>query len=218
MSTDLLTMLSDSVRDLFGRVGALEAKEVGLLAGGWADLRVAATSTRAAANAPDFAQFKDDGAGSTGVFIPWFDKNAEEQLWYEIQLTHSYKDSTDLVPHVHWVPKSGGGANEFVVWGLEYVWRNIGDVFGNTTIILSDASSAAVATIQGDNPLLASKHYVTELPIISGTGQIISSMLLCRVFRSAAAGDDDYDDDAGLLEIDFHVRVNTLASREEYVK
>jgi hypothetical protein len=45
-------------------------------------------------------------------------------------------------------------------------------------------------------------------------------MLVCRLFRDAAGvgGTDDYDDDAGLLEIDFHYEIDTIGSRTETAK
>jgi len=37
--------------------------------------------------------------------------------------------------------------------------------------------------------------------------------LICRLFRDATATGDDYDDDAGAIEFDFHYKVNTMGSR-----
>lgn len=44
---------------------------------GWDDLRVPVTSTKVGGNDPDFAQLIDDGSGSRGVFVEWFDKVGE---------------------------------------------------------------------------------------------------------------------------------------------
>jgi hypothetical protein len=38
-------------------------------------------------------------------------------------------------------------------------------------------------------------------------------MLVCRLFRDATNAGDDYNDDAGALEFDFHYKANTLGSR-----
>jgi hypothetical protein len=165
---------------------------------------------------PDFGQALDDGSGSTGVFIYWFDPTTEEQSYFVAQLPHSYKEGSDLMCHVHWVPAdTAGGAGTDVCWGLEYTWANFNSTFGNTTIIYGDEQS------EGETETLTlNKHYVTELGDIDGTGKTISSMIICRIFRDATGtgGTDDYDDDAGLLEIDFHYERDAMGSKEEYVK
>jgi hypothetical protein len=180
----------------------------------WDDLRVPLTSTRAAANAPDFTQFKDNGAGSTGVFVDLFDKAADEQLFFSLQLPHSWMEGSDICPHVHWLPVANGGAGTDVSWGLEYTWANVDAVYGNTTIIYADTNRGGV------DPLVANTQYVTEFADISGSGKKIGSMLAGRIFRDAAGngGTDDYDDDAGLIQLDFHALLDSRGSRAEWSK
>jgi hypothetical protein len=185
----------------------------------WDDLRFSAESSKlGGAKDPGFAVFLTDGGtpASQGVFIYWFDKATEEELFFAAQMPHSWKEGTDIEAHVHWVGKTTApGAGTDVCWGMEYTWANINSVFPATTLIYGDEqSNGATETIT------ANKHYLTELGTISGTGKTLSSMLICRVFRDAAGvgGTDDYDADAGLLEIDFHYQVDSFGSKEEYVK
>ena len=183
----------------------------------WNDLRVPALSVKVPTSGnPGFSQFKDNGAGSTGVFLYWFDPTAEEEVYFVAQLPHSYKQGTDIEPHVHWVSADTAPASGTdVCWGLEYTWANVNGTFGNTTIIYGDEqSNGSGETITVD------KHYLTDLGTITGTSKNISSMLVCRLFRDAtgAGGTDDYDDDAGLLEIDFHFQIDTIGSRTETAK
>jgi len=183
----------------------------------WDDLRFPALATRVpAAAGPGFAQFKDNGAASTGVFIYWFSPTSEEQVYFTAQLPHAWAEGTDIECHVHWVSAdTAAGAGTDVSWGLEYTWVNINGVFGNTTIIYGDEqTNGATETLTVD------KHYITELGDIDATGKTMSSMLVCRLFRDADGngGTDDYDDDAGLLEFDFHYEISSFGSKEEYVK
>jgi hypothetical protein len=181
---------------------------------GWEDLRVAVTSTKLGGTKdPGFAVFKTNGAGSQGVFLYWFDAAAEEELYFVVQLPHSWA-RTAITPHVHWVPATnsdGVPANQTVEWGLEYTWANIGGVFSNTSIVYGKAHLPA------DADVVAGKHYVTNLTAITpgvGTQDGISSMIACRIFRNATdAVDDTYEQDAGLLEIDFHYEIDTIGSR-----
>ena len=183
----------------------------------WDDLRVPANATRVGSTAvPGLDVFLKNGAGtSTGVFLLWFDKSSVEQVHFGAQLPHAWKLGSTIHAHVHWVPKTNGGAGAKVSWGLEYTWVKIGGVYSPTTIISGNAHMPA------DASLVAGKHYLTELGTISGAGiDTVSSMLMCRLFRDAtgALGTDDYDDDAGLLEVDFHIEFDSTGSRTEYAK
>ena len=176
----------------------------------WEDLRFPATQTTVGGTKdPDFVQFQDDGAGSQGVFTYAFSPTVEEELYFVAQMPHAWKIGTDLHPHVHWTPTNTNVGS--VSWGMEYTWQSINGTFGNTTII--STSDPADGT--------AYKHQLTSLPTISAAGITgVSSILVCRIFRDATAslGQDDYDTDADLLEIDFHFQKDTVGSRQEFVK
>lgn len=183
----------------------------------WDDLRVPLNAIRVGAAAPPgFDVFKQNAGGtSTGVFVYWFDKASEEQAWFACQIPHAWKLGSTIHAHVHWVPKVNGGAGTKVNWGLEYSWQKIGEAFAVTQTLSGNAHTPA------DASPVAGKHYLTELGTIAGTAiDTVSSMLVCRIFRDAtgALKTDDYDNDAGLLEIDFHLEFDSAGSRTEYAK
>jgi hypothetical protein len=189
----------------------------------WDDMRVPLLrGITGASNPPAFTQFKDNGAASVGVYAWAFADEAvagnEDQMWFVTQLPHTYKEGTDIKAHIHWSPAVSGAAGEFVKWGLEYTWQNVDGTFGNTTIIYSDATSAATATTSGDGTLTADKHYVTSIGTITGTSMNLSSMLVCRIFRNSSDASDDLAQAAFAFEVDFHHEVNTLGSRQEFIK
>lgn len=181
----------------------------------WEDLRVPVLSTKTGGTKdPDFVKVYDNGSGSQGVFAYAFDATTEEELYFMVQMPHSWKEGSDIHAHVHWIPTTIPDAvTNQVSWGLEYTWASLGSTFGNTTIIYGDDETPA-----GD--LTVDTHYLTELGIISGTGQTFSSMIICRVFRDATGtgGTDSYAYDAALLEIDFHYEIDSFGTDEEYVK
>lgn len=177
----------------------------------WDDLLVPATMTKMGGTKdPGFAVFKTNGSGSQGVFLYWFDAVTEEELYFAVQLPHSWA-GTPITPHVHWVPSIASDENpsgQTVRWGLEYTWINIDGTFANTSIVYAKSASGLTT---------AGKHLMTLFSAITpgaGTQDGISSMLICRIFRDATSvADDTYEHDAGLLEIDFHYEKNTIGSR-----
>ena len=182
----------------------------------WDDIRVPTSAThRGGSKDPGFALWLKDAAGtSQGIFVEWFDKTSEEELYFTMQVPHSYKYGTDLEAHLHWIPKSSQ-TNQTVSWGLEYSFQKIGSVFAPTTIIYGNTTIPVAASP------VANTHYLTELGTIDGSSiDEVSSMLSGRVFRDAtgAGKTDNYNDDAGLIEIDFHFIKDTVGSRTEYVK
>ena len=183
----------------------------------WDDLRVPMTALFVGSSAPGFAQaFDDSGGTSAGVYVQWFSPTSEEQLFFTAQLPHTYAEGTDIEVHVHWISAdTAAGAGTDVSWGLEYTWANINGDFGDTVIIYGDEQTNGAS-----ETLTVGKHYITEIATIDGTGKTMSSMIVGRVFRDATGtgGTDDYDDDAGLLEIDFHYEINSFGSMEEYTK
>lgn len=175
------------------------------------DLKVPVSSTtKGGTKDPNWVILRDDGS-SQGVFLQWFDKDAEEELYFTVQMPHQWKEGSEIYPHVHWVTKSDVSSNK-VVWGMEYTWANVGDVLGTTTIITGSDPLAAYA------PVAAYEHAITPLGTITAAGKTLSSMLVCRIFRQATNGTDNFAADAGLLEIDFHFQIDSDGSNEEYEK
>lgn len=182
------------------------------------DLRVPMTSTKLGGTKdPDFTVFKTNGAGSQGVFIYWFDPNAEEELYFAVQLPHGWQGS-NLYPHVHWTPEvtsDGNPADQKVKWGLEYTFTEIGGDFSNTQFAYGNVH------LPQDADVVAGRHYVTPLTQIvpSATQKGMSSMLVCRLFRNATdASDDTYEHDAGMMEFDFHIIMDAAGSKAEFTK
>ena len=178
----------------------------------WDDLRVPVTNATAAGNRdPSFSKVFDDGAASIGVYAYLFSDEAvannEKELFFVCQMPHAWDIGSDINAHVHWIPTTNDAG--VVRWGLEYTWSSINDVFSNTTIIYGN--SDAVTNNDG-------KHIITGLGTISGTGQNLSSILICRIFRNSSSGADTYGASAGLLEFDFHYQIDSFGSDQEFIK
>ena len=169
----------------------------------WDDLRVSANAVRiqGVLNVPDW-----DNIGGGDLYALAFSSETMEQVFFTVQMPHSWREGTDLHPHVHWMPENDGAGD--VRWGFEYEWVNIGDAYVSSTLLYS-LDPAERTTLE---------HQLADFGDIDGTGKMFSSMLICRLFRDAAHEDDDYASDAYMLEFDFHYEIDSLGSRQEYVK
>lgn len=163
------------------------------------DLRIPGLSTKIGATPPDLISF---APATTNLQVYGFDGTTiTEQVFFVVQLPHSYKEGSDITPHVHWTPVDTNSGN--VKWFLEYSWANNEIAFSApTTISVIDAADGT-----------AWKHQKAFFSPIVGTGKTISSMLVCRLYRNPTDAEDTYGSDAAFLEIDFHFEQDTLGSQ-----
>ena len=169
----------------------------------WDDLRIADGQIRGGATAPSLATFGPSGTLRTYQFSA----TTLQEVEFAIQMPHDWAEGTALHPHVHWAPTTTD--TNRVVWGFEYSWANIAATFGASTTLLITNYTGGTAW----------KHNIHEFSAdIAGTGKTFSSILVCRLFRDATSGSDDYPDAAAFLEFDIHYERNSLGSRDEYVK
>jgi hypothetical protein len=181
----------------------------------WDDLRIEPVVKATGTNDPTFTQWFTNGAGSRGVYLYNFTNDilaSEKEVFYTVQLPHSWAQ-TAIYLHAHWI-SDNSQATAAVRWGLEYTWANVGQVFGNTTIIYSSTPFPA------DVNLVQYKHYKTQFAAITPTASQngISSILICRLFRNSSHADDTFTGIAGLLYADVHFELNTIGSRTELTK
>lgn len=171
----------------------------------WEDVRIVPSAFEFAGNSdPLLVNYQAGGSGTTFKLYE-FAKN--DEAFFLLQIPHGYKIGWDIHAHIHWTPGlRGNEENEnSVAWKLDYTWANINGTFAaSSTVDLTD-------TCDGTDH----KHQMTPDVAISGTGKNISSMLLCRIYRDN--GDTWATNTSGnlplLLEIDFHVPMDSLGSR-----
>jgi hypothetical protein len=179
----------------------------------WEDLKVPVNSVKIK-NTTDAATW-DGFIGDTALL--WFQNGKSQDVVFTVQMPHAWKQGTAIMPHVHWTTgRNGAGlapGTTRVTWGLEYYWANAGDKFP-TTINIITGNTAPTDT---DGTIDLREHVITPLGTdgIGASGKTLSSMLVCRLYRSAS---DTYSGDAGLLEIDFHYQVDSDGSNQEYTK
>jgi len=164
-------------------------------------------------NDPDFAKYKDDGGGSTGVYLYHFDKTSEEEAFFSFVTPPDYKEASDMYLEFKWTPKVNGGVGKKVCWGIEHTIADEGEVFGNTTFHYQDTATV-------DEDLLQDKHYRSEIVTHPGATLKIGHIHVCRLFRDATevGGTDDFDNDAVLLGLIMRYQVDALGSATKDAK
>jgi hypothetical protein len=128
------------------------------------------------------------------------------------EIIHTWQEGTVIYPHIHWVTNGSELAAKGVQWQLKYT--------------IADATSAfgAQVTLAVDTPIPAGTpdrtHFVNDFaPSISGVGYNINSYILWRLERIATAqpGGEPAAEPFGLA-VGFHVLMDTLGSRQVYIK
>ena len=170
----------------------------------WDDIKINGLGVRlGSVNPPGWTQFRDDGAGSSGTYLYGFDDAAEEQVFFEIQIPHKYKQGTDLKFHIHWSTTTGNAGD--CVWALEYSVVHIDGVFPETSTISAACTASGVAYT----------HEIHDVGTIDGTGLKESSVLVGRLYRDATAVADTLTGDALLVSADFHYELEKMGTDNE---
>ena len=161
----------------------------------WDDLRVEPVARTTGANAPTFEKWFDDAAGtSRGVWLYSFDdvvSGSEKEVFFSMQMPHSW-DGGAVYLHVHWV----GAVNDTTAaprWYLEYAWKNVGEVFGDTAVLATDGSNYTDSGTDAD--ITAGKHYISKFAAITpgATQDEISSILIGSLLRNSSHPSDTYN-------------------------
>jgi hypothetical protein len=162
-----------------------------------------------ASNNPTLTKVFDDGSGSTGVYTYVFSDGDEGLM--TIQMPHKWKEGSRIYPHIHYfVMTDVSPADNFKI-EFEYTWQSEDNDFPATTILTETTRSTGVN--------YQYKHEDFDIPAggIDGTGHTISSILLCRIKRTAADS-DNYAGGVAILDFDIHYEIDTHGSRDRDIK
>lgn len=163
----------------------------------WSDLKFPATRIRQGATSkPDF------DITNLGLLFPQND--ATEIAYIIAQIPHEWAFGTGLRPHIHYVQDEA----QEPVFKIDYRWyKNGEDPTGGFTTL---TASNFVFTYTSGSIL-----QVVSFPEIDGTGiDTLSSMLDIKLYRN----DNVVTGDVLVKEFDIHYIIDSLGSRQEYIK
>lgn len=158
------------------------------------------------------AQVKDPGTGVTwasykGSKLPAFSDTAVNAIYFAAEMPHTYVEGSDVEVHIHIAyPDNGAGDS---VWYFTCSWANVDDTFPAPTM----SPQVVVAS-----PATTDYHQQAQVLILDGTGKEISSALLCMIQRTGTHGSDTYANVIYLVSCDLTYQVDTMGSRNQFVK
>jgi len=160
-------------------------------------------------NNPTLTKLYDDGSGSQGVYAYVFSDGDEALV--TVQMPHGWKIGSTIYPHIHFVCLTDVDPTDNFGIEFEYSWVDVNEDFAANSTLSSIEIETGVDT---DN-----MHQVADITAagIDGSGHTLSSVLLCRIKRVAAVG-DNYAGGIAILDFDIHCEIDTIGSRQEYVK
>ncbi len=178
----------------------------------WDDLRVTLD------NGSNAAQINSiPGLSGPQLWYFRYDQGVEA-MSFQVQLPHTWVEGTTIYPHLHWTPR-GNNVSGNVEWNLDYSWVNYDPA---TVQVFPAVTTSSVVASPTTGNFVQSGHYITALTTanagIDGTGKKISSILICRLWRNSTTSGDTYNDDAGVLFMDFHIQIDGYGSRGTFTK
>ena len=171
------------------------------------DLRVEALSVKIGVTAPtDTTGFRGDATFQDRRFV----HNQADEVQFSIQMPHGWKEGSSIEPHVHFCPITTDAAGT-VRFALEYYVASVGGTFPAApgTVLMTKTWSANSQWVH----LIASGTAAT----LSMTGQTISSVLKCKLYRDNTVT-TNLGQAVSFLYFDAHIEIDAPGSRSEYVK
>jgi len=148
----------------------------------------------------------DPDAGWEGLFSTFdFDKTAEQEIYFTINVPYRWDDTTDVNFHILWEHETNQADDtKKVVWGIEYIAIAEGEVLDGATSTTTEASA-------GSHNVDAGKRVDTEFTTgIPYAGLADHDQIGLRIYRDATSGDDDLDEDAKMMGIHVEFTENKL--------
>lgn len=162
----------------------------------WNDLRFPATQTKIGSNLkPDF------DFTNLGLLFP---QNDATEIAYVIgQMPHSMKIGSNLKPHIHFIQTSASQP----VFKLDYRWYKNGDTPPSFTTLTCDSFAFTYTS--------GSILQICSFPEIDGSSiDTVSSIIDVKIYRD----DNIVTGDVLVKEFDIHYQINSLGSKQEFIK
>lgn len=181
-------------------------KTVELAESVWNDIQFNVESGRtAAANFPDWDK---TFTANTGAYK--FDVDDYIHLGSN-EMKHDWKEGTSIYPHIH-VALDGAnvsGVSQYVKFTIYIAYADDGSVFTETSKDVEVEIPTGTADLT---------HLITGATALSMTGLKVGTQLNLRVKRIAATTGTEYPNHIFLKQVGIHYEIDTLGSRQIFIK
>lgn len=174
-----------------------DASEIGGDGIVWDDLKFPASRIRqGATQKPDF------DITELGLLFP---QNDSTEIAYVIaQFPHHMKLGTNIRPHIHFIQTSATTPT----FKIDYRWYKNGDTIPSFTTLTCDSYAF---TYPGSGSILQ----ICSFPEIDGSAiDSVSSIMDVKIYRD----DNNVTGDVLVKEFDIHYQIDSLGSKQEFIK
>jgi len=138
-----------------------------------------------------------------------------DYAWLNIQFNHDRKEFANVSPHLHWWQSSSGTVPN---WVIQYRWQTPGR---NKSVAWSSSKWSTHAFTFTSGTLCQISDFADLTPPV---GDGISNTLQIKIIRDTTnslglfSGSDTFVGDAYVHDFDVHKEIDSMGSRQEYVK
>ena len=136
-----------------------------------------------------------------------FNQNTNE-VFGNTEITHQYKEGTDIMAHIHWATNGVDTTDRFVKWELEYTVSTNG-VFGDPVILSTEV------LVPANSP--TTSYSINSLGNIAGVNLKIGEYIIWKLRRVTATGTAPSNNPFGIA-VGFHVQMDSFGSATVYSK
>lgn len=151
------------------------------------------------ANDPTFAVW----AGN--IYQYRFSATVMNQVFFVFHVPHDYVPGTDVYMHVHWSNAAASPNTGTVRWGFEYIFAKGFDqaAFSSTNTVYAEQASSGTQY----------QHMIAETDAITMTGLEVDSLIIVRLYRDAAHGNDTCTDAVFAHTADIHYQSTNIGTK-----
>lgn len=141
--------------------------------------------------------------------------NLDDYISTSMQMKHKWKLGTKIKPHIHWQQNQAIVPN----WLIQYRWQSNGEIKNTSWTSVKCTNNTFTYTSGILNQISEIIDGITPPENAS-----LSDIIQFRVLRDSGndsglfTGVDIYSGVASLMSFDFHMEIDTVGSRQEYIK
>ena len=158
---------------------------------GWDDYVVSGLNSKTrGANDPTLAELRN------GIYLYAFTGVAGvNEVYASVHILHDWKVGADMYPHIHWAHNIAAPSGD-VVWQIDYT---IAKGFDQETF-----SAPTTLTIQQTAGPQYTHQIIESSTAIPAADIEADAVVLMRIYRDSAHGNDTFANDAFLIQSDLH--------------